>query len=273
MTIKNNKIALLVLSCDKYADIWNPFYNFLFKYWNDCPFQIYHASNYKSFNHPKVINVLSNQLSDWSTETKTVLKQMKEDYVIIILEDYFIYQPVNMPLLFNALETMIERDALFLKLACFPLLYTVWNNYEVIEEKPYMGKLLLNQKYRINLQLGVWNKEILINLLKEGESPWEFEINASERTNELKNECLCIVEDPKKNYVHGPIVYLCTAVTKGVLMRDAINLCTKENINIDTSNRKIETRLEFAYRQLYTRTPISKRKYLNYIQKRLEFFK
>jgi hypothetical protein len=262
-------IAVLVLSCDKYSDIWQAFYDFFFKYWNNCPFKIYHASNHLSFIHPGVIPVYSGIISDWSSETKIILEQIKEKYVLIILDDYFIYKPLDIPTLQASLKILKKLDALFLKLSCFPVSHRSLWEYDILPEAPFMGKIRDWQEYRINLQLGVWNRELLIRLLKPGETPWEFEVNGSIRSNNIPNPCLCIVEDPEKNYVHGPITYLCSALTKGIWMRDALELCKKESIPLATGNREVETRLQYLVRKIYIKTPLSKRKYLDFIRGRI----
>lgn len=264
-------VAVLVMSCDSYSDIWPPFYDFFFKYWNDCPFKIYNASNHLSFSHPRVESLHSGNDLDWSSVRRSVLKQIKEKYVIMFLEDYFIYKPVDMKALLDSIEVMKKHDAMFLKLSCFPVSHNSLWEYDKLPDVPFMGKIRNKQPYRISTQVGVWNRELLYNLLKDGESIWEFEINGSKRADEIANPCLCIIEDPKKNYVHGPITYLCTAVSKGIWMLDALELGRKEGITIDTSKRGIETNFEYWFRRLYTRTPLSKRKYLDFIRSR--FFK
>jgi hypothetical protein len=266
--MKENEVAVLVLTCDKYADIWPVFYSFFFKYWPACPYKIYNASNYQGFSHPKVSNMLSNQVSDWSTEVKAILKQIPEKYLIVLLEDYLIYKPVDENAVKETLSIMEENNALFLKLGCFPRKYNPLFEYDKLPGSALVGKIRNKQPFKINLQVGIWNKELLNGLLREGEDPWKFEVNGSERADEIPNPCLCFIEDPKKNYVHGPITYFCTALSRGVWMRDAIELCKKENIPVEIHNRKVETKFEFLYRQLYLKTPLSKRKYLDFIKSR-----
>jgi hypothetical protein len=269
--VQKENLAILILSCDKYADVWPTFYDFLFKYWPDCPYKIYNASNFLSYEHQKVTNIHSKQLSDWSTETKAILNQIEEKHILLILEDYFVYRPVDMNLIKKSMDIMEEKDALFLKLSCFPSMHNSRWQYDKIGGKPFIAEIRLHQEYRVNLQIGVWNKKLLYDLIHNGESPWEFELNASERSNKIINPCLCIVEDPKKNYVHGPITYLCTALSKGVWMRDAIELCNKEQIKIEIGNRQIETHFEYLFRKLYTKTPLSKRKYINFLRNVFHF--
>lgn len=257
------------MSCDNYSDIWQPFYDFFFKYWNNCPYTIYNASNHLSFSHPRVVNIHAGIDTDWSSVRRAILKQVKEKYIIMFLEDYFIYKPIDTATLEMSIEYAKKYDTLFFRLCCFPSSHNSLWKYDLLKETPVFGEVRHNQEYRINTQLGIWNKELLYNLLKEGESIWQFEINGSKRSDEIPNPSLCIVEDPKKNYVHGPITYLCTAVSKGIWMLDALELCNKEGIPVNTGNRGVETKFEYLFRKLYIKTPLSKRKYLDFVRSRV----
>ena len=48
ITVKNDKLAILVLSCDGYTDLWRPFFENFKKKWGDCPYDIYLLTNKKS---------------------------------------------------------------------------------------------------------------------------------------------------------------------------------------------------------------------------------
>lgn len=61
-----NKFAILIVSCDKYSDLWNPFFKSFFRFWPDCPFDIYLLSNYKSIDMPQVNSLLIDEDISWS---------------------------------------------------------------------------------------------------------------------------------------------------------------------------------------------------------------
>ena len=266
--MSDEDIAIVVPSCDKFSDVWNTFYSFFFKYWPDCPYKIYHGSNFLRFQNPRVTSLISNADDDWSARLKNILGQIKEKYIILILEDYFIYTRVDNKALHSALGVMEKYNALFLRTACWASSYNEIWPYEKLTDFPFAGKIKANATYRITTQIGIWNRELLISLLKNGESIWEFEIDASKRSEAYQEPCLCLVEDPNINYTHGPITYLCTAISKGIWMREAIELSKKENIKIE-SNRPVENRLEYFIRYIYMKTPLSKRKYLDFIKYRV----
>ena len=266
---ENKNTAILVLSCDKYADIWRPFFLFFNKYWNDCPFPVYLGTNSSSFSFSNVKQIFSNKTTTWSDELETILRQISEKYVLIILEDYFIYENVDNKKLVDIVDIMEEQQAAFIKLGAFPKQYdSLWPHTHLKGRKD-IGVIENTSKYRLCLQTAIWNKEILLNLLNPTENPWEFEIEASKRSNNLPNPFLCIIADPQKKVVHGPITYYCTALSAGKWMRGAVDLCRKENINIDITKRPIETRWEEWKRKAYIGSPIIVRKVFDFIKNKL----
>ena len=51
-----------------------------------------------------------------------------------------------------------------------------------IKNKKY-GEIAPNEKWRVSTQAAIWNKEILLKILKSNESPWDFEMNGTRRAN------------------------------------------------------------------------------------------
>jgi len=267
--LKNNT-AILVLSCDKYADIWNPFFLFFRKYWANCPFPIYLGTNEKQFDFENVKQIFSNRKTTWSDELTVILKQIPEKYIIIILEDYFIYKTVINEEIFKLIAIMEEQDAAYMKLGAFPKKYDSLWPHTILANEPGIGIIQKESKYRLSLQTAIWNKEILLNLIKPTENPWEFEIEGSKRSNLIKNPFLCVIANPSEKKVHGPIKYYCTALSAGKWMRGALKLCEKENIKINLKDRPVESLYEQLARKFYIALPINLRKVVDYGKHKLK---
>ncbi len=262
----NHTTAILVLSCDKYSDVWSPFFAFFKKYWNDCPFPIYLGTNTAPFNFTGVQQVFSQKKTTWSDELQVILNQIPEKYVIIILEDYFIYKPVINNDLFKIIDVMEAYNAAYTKLGAFPKKYDELWPHKPMSNEPTLGIIEKGSKYRVCLQTAIWNKDILLNLLNPTENPWQFELEASKRSDSLGNPFLCVTADPTKKIVHGPIPYYCTALSAGKWMRGAVRLCKKENIAIDLTQRPIESLKEELTRKMYIALPITFRKVIDYLK-------
>lgn len=259
-----------MLSCDKYADIWQPFFDFLFRFWNDCPYTIYLGSNEQRFDHPRVQTICSGPARDWSNDTIAILKQIPERNVIILLEDYFVYAHPDQQLLDASVELLENKNATFLRLACFPSDHFEDYAYDVMQDHPEFVVTRKEARYRVNLQAGIWDREKLTQLIVPGESPWAFETAGTKRSRESNEVYLGVREKKGLRYVHGPIPYLCTALSRGVWMRDAIELCKENGIHLDTGNRPVETASEYRKRKMYHSMPYGFRKYMDYISARFK---
>ena len=84
-----NKFAILVVSCDKYSDLWNPFFKSFFRFWPYCPFDIYFLSNYKYANISKIRNLLIGEEIPWSDNLYESLNYLRKDYIFFFLDDLF----------------------------------------------------------------------------------------------------------------------------------------------------------------------------------------
>ncbi len=271
--MNQSNCGVLILSCDKYADLWKPFFLFFDKYWKDCRFNVYLGTNRKSFEHKNVKQIFSNRETTWSDELEVILKQIPEEYIVIMLEDYFIYKNVDSEEIKSLIRIMEEKNSAFLRLGAFPLKYdALWPN-EALPGHPKIGVIEKGAKYRLNLQTAIWKKDILLKLLSKDESPWEFEIEGSKRSDTFSNSFLCMIGEPSKNYVHGPITYYCTALSHGKWMRGALKLCRKENIPVDLTVRGIENKWESMARKIYISSPMGIRKLISFIKFRLSFKK
>jgi hypothetical protein len=44
----------------------------------------------------------------------------------------------------------------------------------------------------VNLQIGLWRKEVLVRILQHTRNPWEFEMDGSKYSNKMAGEFCCI---------------------------------------------------------------------------------
>jgi hypothetical protein len=267
--LNQNKVALLVLSCDKYADMWEPFFNFLRLNWPDCPYKIYLSTNFKLPIIKDVHILNSNFIADWSTELKSTLNKIPEDNIILFLEDYFIRKVVKSPDLSYFVNNFIAQNAAYMRLGCFGSKYNEIWPYKISPFSKKIGVIDKNAKYLVCLQVALWRKSFLEELLVEGESPWLFEIEGSKRASEKHEDFLCVKEDRLKFDVHGPIVYLCGAITQGVLMQEAIRMARKNNFFIDLTKRPVETKLQEVTRRIRIALPMFVRHCLDFIKSKV----
>jgi len=172
----NYKIAFLVLSCDKYSDLWEYFAQLFNRYWQDCPFDKYFATNQITFDKYGFQSILIGEDKTWSMGLDTVLSllQKKYDYVLITLEDLFIMKKVDTPFVINCINEFIENNGNYLKFYTkTKILKTNNNNISAYD---------YNVPYRHNCVYALWKIETLHQVLSPNENAWEFEKTGANRT-------------------------------------------------------------------------------------------
>lgn len=170
----NQSFAVLVLSCDKYADVWSPFFKCFRENFPQGDWPVYLGSNTKKCHEPGVLAVLSGGDPDWSTSFKRILEQIHQKKIFVILEDIFLSSNTDENVLKSVVNFMFEKDANFIRYRPpAPDLAT---------DNPLIGECTKGAPYRATV-CGFWDRDYLLGLLLEGENPWNFEILGSYRTS------------------------------------------------------------------------------------------
>lgn len=222
MLVHHNNYAILVISSDRYADLWTPFFECFVKRWPNCPYKVYLGSNQLQFqNAYGVETILSGPDKDWSTSLKSILNQISERHLLVILEDFFVISDVDTAVIqrhFEYMEThqINHMHNLYDSIPCDQRIDEMYGLYEK------------GAPYRVNVY-GFWNKECLSKLLIEGESPWNFEIMGSYRSSYLDNFYSMI----------KPPFQIMNMVEKGKYFQSAVQYARDNHIKLSFENREI----------------------------------
>jgi hypothetical protein len=262
----NQDVAILVLSCDKYSDAWNPFFALYDKFWPDRPYTTYLATNVERPTFPNVKILNAGTPRNWSDDTLKILRQIPEKYIIILLEDYFLNDTPDVHWLEQCISVVRKTDASFMRIASFRKDHFPMYRFKELPEYPGFGVTKKDAPFLINLQAGIWNREKLMTYILPGESPWDFETKGSRRCEKTDDLFLGITQASSKDIITCPIPYLCTAITKGVWMREAIELCKSNGIDINSKQRPVESPTAYLSRKLKHTFSYNSRRYLDFIR-------
>ena len=229
----NKNLCVLISSCDNYSDTWEPFFTLFFKYWRALPFPVYLSSETRSYNHAEVKNILSGKNKEWSQRLMEALNKIESKYVLLLLEDYLLYQTVDTQRIYKLMQVIEETSAAYLRLIPAPEPDVSLPNHKGI------GIINKGATYRVSTQAAIWNRDALLSLLVPNESVWQFEYEGTERSNNLPNLFLSL-EKNKKNTPY-PYPYIPTSIVRGKWTHNAVSLCRKENIKLDLNYRKMQT--------------------------------
>ncbi|MBU1011373.1 MAG: hypothetical protein KKG99_00085 [Bacteroidetes bacterium] len=216
------KIAVLVLSCDKYSDLWPTFFNLFERFWPNCPYDVYLQTNYLVYQGGKNVKSLTIGIDKtWSDGLKKSLMNLtKYEYVLILLEDMFLSANIDDNTLELIIDQFIIMDGNFITL--------------INEPKPdrpvnkHFGIISKNAMYRSTTTASLWKQSVLLDLLDDTENAWQFEKVGSKRSD--KYEGFYSVNQDVFKFIHG--------VIKGKWTRKAKRDLQKLNVNL---NSKRET--------------------------------
>lgn len=154
------KCTVLVTSCDAYEDIEKGFLTLFRRYWGDCPFEVVLLTETKGEEgFDRVIR--TGRGKSWSAMLVEALEEINSDYVLMLMNDYFLSEKVDTGLINRRIEEMQEADAL---------------SYRLVPEPPTAIK---NTAYSISCKATIWNREFLKELASKTGSAWDFERRGS----------------------------------------------------------------------------------------------
>jgi hypothetical protein len=168
--------AVIVMSCDAYRDLWPPFFSLLGHYWPDCPFPVFIGAEKRTWNGPRVVTLRSDAGSrNWSGRLIEYLGILRERYVIIMLDDFFLRKKVQTVQILSCLRFAREVDATQVRLIPRP------GPTDSLPGERLVGECAPGLPYRLSTQSAIWNRQKLNALLRDGETIWDFEHNGNQR--------------------------------------------------------------------------------------------
>ena len=180
---KNDDLTLIVCSCDSYSDVWFSYFEIFKKNWSDFKYPIILNTETKTYSHDG-LNIACLQLYNqnnyrnisWAERLIETLKYVKSDFVMLTCEDNYIVSPVDNRK-FEAAFDIIKKNRKISMLSFAGKL----REDEKTKWIGNFGRISMRKRYRVVLDSAIWRKDALLRNLVPGESPWEFEINGTER--------------------------------------------------------------------------------------------
>ena len=241
-------LSLLVVSCDAYDDLWPAFFKLFDQCWPECQYPVYLQTNHKEFEHKDLKTIKVGQDIDWSSNLKLALSQIPTKYVLVLLEDFFLCQPVDRERIRNIFDLVSSENAGYCRLVPKP------SPDVLINRELNFGKISKGQNYRMSFQASIWSRTVLMDLLIPGENPWKAEMEGSKRSNELACEFFSVGSAPHSEW---PMHYM-NAVIKRKWTPEAVQFCRENNILLDLKKRQVCDWYDQLRRKRFFRTFVSK---------------
>jgi hypothetical protein len=231
---------LLVVSCDRYADVWPFFFDLLRIHWSDCPLPVLLGSNHLSPDRTGVESVLIGADRSWSRGVGFMLDRVEElhpgcDFVLLFLEDFFLKSAVDSARIIELIQIARARQVGCLRLAAgLPLALLPAAE---VAGLPGIGVIGSAEPYRVTLQASIWRISTLRKLLAPGLTPWEFE-QIGTQLSEMLDDQFWGVMAPAINYDH--------AIEKGKWKPAGLEILTKAGLDPGKLSRAVFSEAQLA---------------------------
>ena len=246
--MKSKNIAIVILSCDKFKVTWKPCIDHFFNAWSNCPYPVYLLNNLIESEDKRITDLMVGEDFNWSNSLKEGLLKIKQERLFFIFDDSFLTK-IDLKELKIIFKTSIENDLKSVTLRKNP-----FGRGEKYDERLY--KIKPNAKYRNALFLNLIKKEVLLNLLKDGENAWEFEKEGNERSENI--DFHSVYSTKLVSYHHG--------IVKGKWLPKTKNHLLKKGYLLEENNFKSFNNLEVLFMNFHAFLFFSLNKLLHLIK-------
>ena len=213
---------IVVMSCDKNQDLFEPFYLCMEKYWKDHPEIIYST---ETIENPYYKTICCNlPIDQWTKRVCETVKNLNCKHILLTVDDLFIREKVNNDLIWKLTE-YVKGDVAAL-------------NFEFSfdpKDIPLNSFIMIRNpkgKFKLSCMCQMWQKRHLLTLFNTEKDPWLFE-----KENKAKDFVYLISKDG--NFINWgkPKIGWRWGVVRGKWTRECKEFFDKENINIDYTQR------------------------------------
>lgn len=248
--------AVVILSCSKYSDLWEPCIKSFETFWPQVLEDIFLVSDHISeINFTTKVQLLDYGDDEaWSDNLARVIKHpslSKYDYIMLTLDDCFLSKPVDVLTINHAVKEFIDLKGNFLTFLNEP------RNQEYTNA--YFGRIFEGSPYRATATFSLWHKNTLTEMLVAGESAWDFEKQGARRSEAFQGFYS----------THKNLIDFVHVVIKGKLTYRCQDVLSKVGIDFQSKRAKIAlgehikmTLYSLIRKAIFVLTPFRLKKYL-----------
>ena len=230
-------MKILVLSCDKYADLFEPFHYCMERYWPNHPEIIYSMETIENHYYKTICKNYPN--NQWTKRIYDTIKDWEDEYIITLCDDVFIRRPVNQERLNYLYEVVKGLDKF-----CSLTFISESKNHPNLILQPLDNfinvGLKLRDSWKNSVNATLWKRENLMKALTGTKGKdvniWEFEWD-TDRFYDFKYYSSMNADWPINWGREGGKAHI--AVQKGMWTQECVDFFNKEGFEIDFSKRGI----------------------------------
>lgn len=231
-----NKYCLVIASCDAYSDLWVPFFQLLKKRWPafDAPIYISTESKKITIEGLDIRCPLNfNKKVTWSHRMLSLLKVIDYPYILLLLDDFWLYDNVKTALIEKCIQYLDSDDNIG-NFCLLPQHATYFHNSSEFPEFYLRPK---QEPFRITTQATLWRKEYFIKVLRKHENVWFFETRATIRSKFYKERLYVL----KPTEVQPFKYHICGVLHQGKYIQKFLDDFSSDNLKLDLTRGVVPT--------------------------------
>lgn len=237
MSFLNDELTIVVIGYDGYSDVWNHFFHLLNQFWPTRPKTML-ITNALMPEYENVTVIPAGQNAEWSRKAQLAIRTVDTEYILLLLEDFFICENVNNDELAELVQIQKTNDVKFLQLAR-QLQKSRRGMGKRYKEYRHLHEIPINREYRLNLQAAIWEKDYLKMIVGDGNyNAWSFEL----KTMKSRHNELCLYDDRN-------LLNITHAVVQSKYLPNAVKRIKAIGESFDPQEREImDFRTNFKYK-------------------------
>lgn len=240
MPESKSSFTLLVNTCDKFEDCWDPFFRLMAIHWPQYQGRVHLNTESKEYRFEGldiesvrcVARTGITRRLTWSECLIAALDSIDDPIVLYMQEDYFLKDRVDHERIDELARLMAGRDDIH----CIHL-----TDQALVpggpSPFPHLLEVPRKQRYRISCQAALWKKDVLRSYLRAYESAWNFEEFGSLRSARSPHNFYMVDSELAKLDVHEILPYVFTGIVQGRWYEPVVPLFQKHGIEMDYSRR------------------------------------
>lgn len=207
--------AMIFVTCDNYSDAWLPYFKCMNKHWPEFNWPVYLCSETKGleiegYNIHCPLKDDKDDNRQWSRRLLKTLRNIKEEYVLFTLEDFWLTSKVDDDKVRRILS-ILDNDP-SIGFICMVNEKKAFSDrkgrlkpWVVASEYSDLWECTAECGWRLTTQMGLWRKSYLIKMLRAHESAWVFEDLATWRSNIFSKKRVFDTKEAIFEYPYGGI--------------------------------------------------------------------
>ena len=181
----NNRLTLLISSCEKFSDLWNLHFHFLNLHWKNRDLDTFLVTDKKTKIAFENINVKSVGNLEMPKRLEKALAFVKTKYVLLTLDDYFLIKDVDEKQIEEIIDFMDSYSVDYCRL--YPINK---ERKKVLKENKWLFKVNLEKEYAVNLYPGIWRVDFLLKTFCNDTNIWNYEVSLTKTAKACKANCI-----------------------------------------------------------------------------------